>query len=252
MKDFTFKNEWFDLLLMANAAGIKEPWNGNLQFLILAIRDYVRYDVLPTEEEKEHWDHATYYAFERIMEELMEQKEAQEEKERRGHENKVRAGSSRSKQNRAEASRTEQKEAEPSREEKEAEKTEKEKKQKKENKENQEREEELICVEPSSPPVIALPLNDNTEHEITQEEVTELASLYPAVDVMQQLRNMRGWLLSNPSRRKTKRGVRAFITAWLSKEQDRPTARSGTKTTKQMTAEEIMSIPAINPWRTAT
>lgn len=99
-------------------------------------------------------------------------------------------------------------------------------------------------------PLIGLPLNDNTEHPITEKDLEEYTQLYPAVDVMQQLRNMRGWLLSNPTKRKTKRGIRTFITTWLQKEQDRPKARSGTNT-HRMTAEEILSIPAINPWTEA-
>ena len=104
----------------------------------------------------------------------------------------------------------------------------------------------MVCAEP----LIGLPLNDGTEHNVTEEDLREYSSLYPAVDVMQQLRNMRGWLLSNPTHRKTKRGIKAFITKWLSKEQDR--ARSGTtKNTKTMTAEEILNLPAVNPWRYA-
>lgn len=102
---------------------------------------------------------------------------------------------------------------------------------------------DIVCAEP----LIGLPLNDGSEHEVTEEDVAEYAQLYPAVDVMQQLRNMRGWLLANPQKRKTKRGIKAFITSWLAKEQDHPRARSGT--TKTMTAEEILNIPAINPWR---
>lgn len=103
----------------------------------------------------------------------------------------------------------------------------------------------VSCAEP----LIGLPLNDGTEHEVTEEDLAEYAQLYPAVDVMQQLRNMRGWLMANPQRRKTKRGIKAFISTWLAKEQDHPHARSGT--TKTMTAEEILNIPAINPWRYA-
>lgn len=94
-------------------------------------------------------------------------------------------------------------------------------------------------------PLIGLPLNDGSEHEVTEEDVAEYAQLYPAVDVMQQLRNMRGWLLANPQKRKTKRGIKAFIASWLAKEQDHPRARSGTH---KLTAEEILAIPAINPW----
>src|SRR5258705_9589705 len=40
--------------------------------------------------------------------------------------------------------------------------------------------------------VIFLPLNDKTEHTVTKREVAEWVSLYPAIDVMQQLRNVRG------------------------------------------------------------
>lgn len=70
-------------------------------------------------------------------------------------------------------------------------------------------------------PIIGLPLNDGTEYGITEEQCREWAELYPAVDVLQELRNMRGWLLSNKGRRKTKRGIDRFITGWLSREQDR-------------------------------
>lgn len=70
-------------------------------------------------------------------------------------------------------------------------------------------------------PVIRLPLADKTEHPITQSTVAEFQELYPAVDVVQQLRKMRGWLISNPRERKTKNGIMRFMNTWLSKEQDR-------------------------------
>lgn len=84
------------------------------------------------------------------------------------------------------------------------------------------------CPEPetaSAPPVILLPLNDGTDYPVSQEQCQEWAGLYPAVDVIQQLRNMKGWLDSNPPRRKTKRGIKSFITSWLAKEQDRGGAK---------------------------
>ena len=100
---------------------------------------------------------------------------------------------------------------------------------------------DIVCAEP----LIGLPLNDGSVHGVTEEDLAEYAQLYPAVDVMQQLRNMKGWLMANPQRRKTKRGIKAFISTWLQKEQDHPRARSGTH---KLTAEEILAIPAINPW----
>lgn len=73
----------------------------------------------------------------------------------------------------------------------------------------------------SSPPVITLPLNDGTGYPVSEEQCQTWAGLYPAVDVIQQLRNMRGWLDSNPTKRKTCRGIQNFITGWLGREQDK-------------------------------
>lgn len=85
-----------------------------------------------------------------------------------------------------------------------------------------------VCGElPSSPPPAAvLPLVDGTDFEISVETAAELSGLYPAVDVEQQLRNMRGWLLANPKNRKTKAGIMRFVNSWLSREQNsaRPSA----------------------------
>jgi hypothetical protein len=97
---------------------------------------------------------------------------------------------------------------------------------------NQEQEQEQeqepeknICVAASATPpvvpVLNLPLNNGTEYPVMPDSVKEWATLYQAVDVLQELRNMRGWLLANKRNRKTKAGVERFITAWLSKEQDR-------------------------------
>lgn len=72
-----------------------------------------------------------------------------------------------------------------------------------------------------SPMVISITLNDKTEYPITEADVAAWKDLYPAVDIMQELRKMKGWADSNPTKRKTKSGIRRFINAWLSKEQDR-------------------------------
>lgn len=69
--------------------------------------------------------------------------------------------------------------------------------------------------------VFSLPLNDGSEHDIYDNDLKDWEELYPAVDVQQQLRNMKGWLVANPNKRKTKRGINKFINSWLAKEQDR-------------------------------
>jgi hypothetical protein len=70
-------------------------------------------------------------------------------------------------------------------------------------------------------PVVLIPLNDGSDHVVTEPMVREWSSSFPAVNVPQQLRNMRAWSNAKPSRRKTSRGVNAFIVGWLSKAQDK-------------------------------
>lgn len=81
--------------------------------------------------------------------------------------------------------------------------------------------ERQAAAKPPDPPVITLQLNTGEEYPVSQDSVNEWMELYPAVDIMQCLRNMKGWLLSNPAKRKTARGISRFITTWLQKEQDR-------------------------------
>lgn len=92
-----------------------------------------------------------------------------------------------------------------------------------------EREANASCAEPepdSALPVITLPLNDGTDYPVSVEQCQEWAGLYPAVNVIQQLRGMRGWLDANPQKRKTRRGIQRFINSWLAKNQDRGGSRA--------------------------
>ena len=73
----------------------------------------------------------------------------------------------------------------------------------------------------SAPPIISIILNDKTFFEVFPEDYNRWCELYPAVNVMQELRKMSSWSTDNPKRRKTKSGIRRFINAWLSKEQDK-------------------------------
>ena len=70
-------------------------------------------------------------------------------------------------------------------------------------------------------PVVEIPLNDGSTFPLYRKDLDEYADLYPAVDVDQEARKMRAWCISNPIRRKTRRGVRRFINGWLSRAQDR-------------------------------
>lgn len=77
-----------------------------------------------------------------------------------------------------------------------------------------------------SPAVLQIPLNDKTTYGVTDAQIKKWTELYPAVDVMQQLRQMIGWCDGNPKRCKTRTGVLRFINSWLSREQDRGGKRS--------------------------
>lgn len=117
--------------------------------------------------------------------------------------------------------------------------------------ENTEKEKKNICAElekipsstpkstpkkDSSPVVLTIPLIGDKEHHVTERDVADLATTFPAVDVHQKLREIRQWNLDNCSRRKTARGIRTHISRWLGKEQDkghRPSQGSmGTQSTR--------------------
>ena len=68
----------------------------------------------------------------------------------------------------------------------------------------------------------AIPLNDGSEWWIPLTTVQDWKHAYPAVDVEQELREMRAWANANPAKRKTSRGVASFAVRWLSKAQDTP------------------------------
>lgn len=85
----------------------------------------------------------------------------------------------------------------------------------------------LFCAEPTNgqmeeaePPVISFPLNDGTDYPIIQSVIDKWAEIYPAVDIIKELRKMKGWLIGNPTKKKTKRGIGKFINNWLSNAQD--------------------------------
>ena len=83
-------------------------------------------------------------------------------------------------------------------------------------------------------PVITLTLNDKSEYGIYDGAVNAWQQLYPAVDVSQQLRNMKGWLDANPTKRKTRRGILKFVNNWLARAQDEGGAKTPTNAFAQM------------------
>jgi len=76
--------------------------------------------------------------------------------------------------------------------------------------------------EPQRAVAITLPLNSGEFFPIFVDQIAEWGTLFPAVNVPQELRNMRAWLDAKPTRRKTRRGVLSFVTSWLTRNQDAP------------------------------
>lgn len=81
------------------------------------------------------------------------------------------------------------------------------------------------CTEQNkSAPVLAdvdpVILNDDSEWRPDIDLYHEYQRLYPAVDVGAEFAKMRGWCLGNPKKRKTKSGVKRFVTSWLGRAQD--------------------------------
>ncbi len=69
--------------------------------------------------------------------------------------------------------------------------------------------------------IITIPLIDKTSFSISKRQIDEWQSLYPAIDVLQEIKGIRDWNLANPKRRKTRSSVLKHINTWLSRTQEK-------------------------------
>lgn len=99
--------------------------------------------------------------------------------------------------------------------------------------------ESIYSTEPQAPSVLTLTLNDGSEFGIAQSDIDEWQDTFPNVDVLQQLKAMKLWLKDNPKKRKTKTGIRRFVTNWLDREQN----RGGTRQTQEPLPKTRQSTP---------
>ena len=65
-----------------------------------------------------------------------------------------------------------------------------------------------------------IPMIGGEEFEVRESFAAELTRLYPNVDIPATLRQMRGWCIGNPTKLKTPRGIRKFITGWCERDQN--------------------------------
>lgn len=74
-----------------------------------------------------------------------------------------------------------------------------------------------VAGKPPLPPAFILPCKFDDEYIVTQGELEELTDLYPNLDIMTQLRIMKGWLLGNKNK-KLKDDIPKFMHSWLKEE----------------------------------
>mgnify|MGYP003669582688 CR=1 FL=1 len=67
---------------------------------------------------------------------------------------------------------------------------------------------------------IVMPLKDGTNIMLGNSFMTELEKTYPFKDINQELQKMRTWLIANPEKQKTRRGISRFVSNWLSQHKD--------------------------------
>lgn len=76
----------------------------------------------------------------------------------------------------------------------------------------------------STPPVLEFPTVGPDGHTwgVSQPAVDAWARDFPTVDVLAELRKAHAWIVANPGKRKTARGMPAFCVRWLTKATDSP------------------------------
>lgn len=63
-------------------------------------------------------------------------------------------------------------------------------------------------------------LNTKENWQPEQADIIQWSRAYPAVNVDQELMAMESWLDANPTKRKTKAGIKRFVNSWLSRAQN--------------------------------
>jgi hypothetical protein len=66
-----------------------------------------------------------------------------------------------------------------------------------------------------------LPAKKET-YQIDPQFLADMQECYPSINVESELLKMKGWLLANPDKNKTHRGMTRFINSWLSRARPEP------------------------------
>ncbi len=81
------------------------------------------------------------------------------------------------------------------------------------------------------------------EFLVFQKDIDGWQDTFPGVDILTEIKRCRQWNIDNPSRRKTKRGIRNHITGWLGRKQDKARGQPRqTKTARQNNIDQISDV----------
>ena len=87
-------------------------------------------------------------------------------------------------------------------------------------------------------------LNNGDDWQPEPVDVDKWKKLYPAINVQDELNKMEGWLDANPTKRKTPKGVKRFVNAWLARAQDKggsPALNTKSTAVRQMSSLDDLS-----------
>lgn len=95
---------------------------------------------------------------------------------------------------------------------------------------------------------IQIPLKNNSAFDVQENVIEEYQKAYPFVDVKEELRKIYIWNYSNPSKRKTARGILRHINTWLNKENQKQKSvtnvnERGVPILKHLTKESLVTVP---------
>jgi len=76
-------------------------------------------------------------------------------------------------------------------------------------------------IVPTEEIFISLLLIDGSEFHVCEPVVQKYEKCYPGIDVRQSLRQICAWCISNPKKRKTRKGILRCVNQWLSTNQDK-------------------------------
>jgi hypothetical protein len=112
--------------------------------------------------------------------------------------------------------------------------------QEQEQEQEQKKDKELdSCPETGEPSAVPQPSlmefpTDGTPKQwhLTQSLADELAEAFPSLDILAEAREAKLWILGDPGRKKTARGMRKFFTGWVSRSQNSGKGRTAVTTAK--------------------